>query len=45
MSVIVELALPASAFRLGEILSIFGDQQITLKTMVPLGERSVPFFN
>ncbi|MFC7042607.1 helix-turn-helix domain-containing protein [Halonotius sp. GCM10025705] len=45
MSVIVELALPASAFRLGEILSIFEDQEITLKTMVPLGERSVPFFN
>lgn len=45
MSVIVELTLPATSFRLGEILSIFEDQQITLKTMVPLGERSVPFFN
>ena len=45
MSVIVELALPASAFQLGQILSISGERTVTLKTMVPLGERSVPFFN
>lgn len=45
MSVIVELALPASAFQLGQILSISGERMVTLKTMVPLGERSVPFFN
>ena len=45
MSVIVELALPASAFQLGQILSVSGEQKVTLETMVPLGERSVPFFS
>jgi len=45
MSVIVELALPASSFQLGRILSIDDDVKVTLKTMVPLGEQSVPFFH
>ena len=44
MSVIVEMSIPATAFRLGQILSIGGDATITLDTMVPLGDRSVPFF-
>lgn len=44
MSVIVELALPATAFQLGRILSTEGDTTIRLETMVPLGGRSVPFF-
>lgn len=44
MSVIVELSLPATEFQLGRILSIEGDTAITLETLVPLGDRSVPFF-
>jgi len=44
MSVIVELSLPADQFELGRILPISGDSSIVLETMVPLGERSVPFF-
>jgi len=44
MSVIVELSLPAAAFQLGDILATEGDTTVTLDTMVPLGDRSVPFF-
>lgn len=44
MSVIVEVALPSSRFELGRILQMEGDTNIRLETMVPLGERSVPFF-
>lgn len=44
MSVIVELSLPASAFQLGRILSTEGETTVSLETMVPLGDRSVPFF-
>lgn len=44
MSVIVELTLPADAFELGRVLSIEGSTQVSLETMVPLGERSIPFF-
>lgn len=44
MSVIVELSVPAAAFELGQILTVEGDTTITLNTMVPLGDRSVPFF-
>lgn len=44
MSVIVELSLPAQQFELGRILQMEGDTRIVLETMVPLGERSVPFF-
>lgn len=44
MSVIVELTLPAQQFELGRILQMEGDTSIVLETMVPLGERSVPFF-
>lgn len=44
MGVIVELLLPAAEFQLGRILSVEGDVKVTLKTMVPLGGRSVPFF-
>jgi len=45
MSVIVELSLPATAFQLGQILSMEDDTTITLETLVPLGDRSVPFFH
>lgn len=44
MSVIVELSLPAAEFRLGRILIMEGDTTASLETMVPLGDRSVPFF-
>ena len=45
MPVISEFALPAGGFQLGQILSIEGDGKVTLKPTVPLGDRSVPFFN
>ncbi len=44
MSVIVELSLTAAEFQLGRILSTEGDTTVTLETMVPLGDRSIPFF-
>jgi hypothetical protein len=43
--VIIELALPAAEFQLGRILSTEGETKVTLKTMVPLGDQSVPFFH
>lgn len=44
MSVIVELTLPTQEFELGRILQMEGDTSITLETMVPIGERAIPFF-
>lgn len=44
MSVIVELALPAEQFELGRILGLNGGASVRLETMVPLGQRTVPFF-
>lgn len=44
MSVIVELSLPAGEFELGRILAVRDEASIVLETMVPMGERSVPFF-
>jgi predicted DNA binding protein len=44
MAVIVELSLPATEFQLGRILAAEGDTTVSLETMVPLGDRSVPFF-
>lgn len=44
MGVIVEITLPSREFELGRILQMEGEANITLETMVPLGERSVPFF-
>lgn len=43
MSVIVELTLPADAFELGQILRVEAPTQVTLETMVPLGDRPTPF--
>lgn len=40
----MELSLLAPEFQLGRILSLEGDTTVSLETMVPLGERSVPFF-
>lgn len=44
MSVIVVLNLPSRAFELGQILPMEGEGSIVLETMVPLEERSIPFF-
>lgn len=44
MAVIVDLDLPAQRFELGRILGMEGDTSVVLETMVPLGERTVPFF-
>lgn len=44
MAVIVDLALPHREFELGRILESGAKTSIALETIVPLGERSVPFF-
>ncbi|UWG48521.1 Transcriptional regulator, contains HTH domain [Halanaeroarchaeum sp. HSR-CO] len=44
MNVIVELSIPSHEFELGRILTMEGDTNIVLETLVPLGGRSVPFF-
>lgn len=43
MSVIVDLDLPPQEFELGRILEMEGETSVVLETMVPLGERTVPF--
>ncbi|QIO25044.1 helix-turn-helix domain-containing protein [Haloarcula sp. JP-L23] len=43
MGVIVELSLPADEFELGRILSVEDTTSLVLETMVPLGERPIPF--
>ncbi|PSP91563.1 helix-turn-helix domain-containing protein [Halobacteriales archaeon QS_4_66_20] len=43
MGVIVELSLPADTFHLGQILTMENATTITLDTMVPLGNKAVPF--
>lgn len=44
MAVIVDLALPSEQFELGRILGMAGETSVILETMVPIGERTVPFF-
>ncbi len=44
MAVIVDLTLPSQQFELGRILEMEEDTNVVLETMVPLGERTVPFF-
>jgi predicted DNA binding protein len=44
MPVIVELSLSATEFQLGRILAMQSGTTVTLETMVPLGDRSIPFF-
>lgn len=44
MSVIVDLEVPSRQFELGRILEVEGETSVVLETMVPLGERTVPFF-
>ncbi len=43
MAVIVELSIGSDTFELGRILTVGGETVITLETLVPLGERPVPF--
>lgn len=43
MAVIVELTIPADAFELGQILRVEGATEITVETMVPLGDNPIPF--
>lgn len=43
MSVIANLRIPASSFELGRILEVQGGTTIELESMVPLGEKAVPF--
>lgn len=44
MTVIVELSIPAREFELGRILQVENGTEVALETMVPVGERSIPFF-
>lgn len=45
MAVIAHLRIPADAFELGRILRLDPGTTIELETMVPLGEKAVPFFS
>jgi len=44
MSVIAELNVSADEFELGRILEMESGELIELETMVPVGEKAVPFF-
>lgn len=44
MSVIAELRIPAADFELGRILNLSDDISVELETLVPAGDRAVPFF-
>lgn len=44
MAVIVEMVLPSQQFDLGRIPDKTGDTSVVLESMVPVGERKVPFF-
>lgn len=43
MAVIVELSIRSGTFELGRILQMGGETVITLESLIPLGERPVPF--
>lgn len=45
MAVIAHLRVPAESFELGRILEVEMSGKVELETMVPLGERAVPFFS
>lgn len=45
MAVIAHLRIPAESFELGRILGLEPGTTIELETMVPLGEKAVPFFS
>jgi len=44
MSVIAELRIPATDFELGRILDLSDGVSVDLETLVPAGDRAVPFF-
>lgn len=44
MSVIAELRIPAADFELGHILDLSDGASVDLETLVPAGDRAVPFF-
>lgn len=44
MSVIAELRIPAADFELGRILDLSDGVSVDLETLVPAGDRAVPFF-
>lgn len=44
MAVILDLSLPADQFELGRLLQMDAEASVSLETLVPLGEESVPFF-
>jgi len=44
MSVIAEISIPATEFELGRILDVSGSGTVELESLVPTGERAVPFF-
>jgi len=44
MGVIVDLCVPPTDFELGRILAVKEPVSVVLETMVPMGERTVPFF-
>lgn len=43
MSVIVELTLPPGDFELGQILGVEDETRVVLETLVPMGNKSIPF--
>lgn len=45
MTVIAHFRIPADSFELGRILSVETTGSVELDTMVPVGERAVPFFS
>ncbi|MFC7133943.1 MULTISPECIES: helix-turn-helix domain-containing protein [Salinibaculum] len=45
MAVIAHIRIPAESFELGRILELESGTTIELETMVPLGEKAVPFFS
>jgi len=45
MAVIAHMRVPATAFKLGQILDVTGRANIVLENLVPLGEKAVPFFS
>ena len=44
MSVIADIRIPACDFELGRLLDLSDGASIELETLVPVGERAVPFF-
>lgn len=44
MSVIAEISIPATEFELGRVMDILDSGTVELESLVPTGERAVPFF-